>query len=285
MSRVYCSGTMSALKLQRPLVVFDLEATGLNSRLDRIVEIGLVKILPDGKQMIHTFRVNPEIPIPPEATAIHGISDRDVAECPTFDELAPKLLALLKDCDLAGFNVLQFDIPLLTEEFLRAQVRFDVSDRKVIDMQRIYHKKEPRDLAAAVRFFCKEELVGAHGAEADALAAAKVLEAQLDRYPDLPREVVELDAFCNPRDPDWADGGGRLKWVKGELTINFGQRRGVPVSTLVRQDPGYLRWIVRSDFPREMQELIRRSLDGETVKPESGAKRPTVGETKHEGGE
>jgi len=263
---------MFGLKLKRPLVIFDLEATGLNSRADRIVELSLLKIMPDGTRQVHTHRVNPEIPIPPDATRIHGITDQDVADCQTFDELAPKVLEILKDCDFAGFNVIQFDIPLLVEEFLRAQIRFDVSDRNVIDMQRIYHKKEPRDLSAALRFFCNETLEGAHGAEADTLAAAKVLEAQLVRYADLPRDISKLDAFCNPRDADWADSSGRLKWANGELAINFGKRKGVPVSTLVKQDPGYLRWILRGDFPRDTQDLVRRSLGGETVKPGAGGK-------------
>lgn len=262
---------MLAIKLDRPLAIFDIEATGLNSKTDRIVELSIVKLLPDGSREVRTFRVNPEMPIPAGATRIHGITDADVAGCPAFDQIAKDVHRLLDGCDLGGYNAIYYDIPMLMEEFLRAKIRFILDGRRIIDAQRIYHKKEPRDLSAAVAFFCNETLDGAHGAEADALATVKVLEAQLLRYPDLPRTAAELDEFCNPREPDWVDRSGRLKWEGGEAIINFGQKKGAAIRALVHDDPKYLRWILKSDFPRDMQEIIRKALeDGVYPAPETG---------------
>ena len=258
---------MLNLTLDRPLVVLDIEATGLNSRADRIVEICLVKIMPDDTREVHTHRVNPGIPIPPAAKAIHGISDEDVADSPSFDDLAPELFELLKDSDIGGYNVLGFDIPLLTEEFMRAKRIFDMDGRRVLDMQRIFHKKEPRDLSAALTFFCGEKLDGAHGAEADALATVKVLEGQLEKYTDLPRDVDKLDAFCSPKEKEWVDRAGRLKWVDGEITINFGKKKGSSLRVLVDNDKSYLKWILKSDFPRDTQAIVRDALDGEFPEP------------------
>ena len=254
---------MLRLTLERPLVVLDIEATGLNSRVDRIVEICLVKISPDGSRDVHTHRINPGIPIPPAVRAIHGISDEDVADCPSFDDLAPQLFKLLEDCDLSGYNVLGFDIPILVEEFMRAKRVFDLEGRRIVDMQRIYHKKEPRDLSAALAFFCNETLTGAHGAEADALASVKVLEGQLQKYTDLPGDIDQLDAFCNPRNTDWVDRTGRLSWVDNEITINFGKKKGASLRVLADSDKNYLKWILKSDFPRDTQAIVRNALNGE----------------------
>lgn len=229
--------------------------------MDRIIEICVVKLMPDGNRTVYTRRINPQIAIPAAASRIHGITSKDVADCPAFDQVAPDIFDLLKDCDLGGYNVLHFDIPLLTEEFLRARIRFDLDGRRVVDAQKIFHKKEPRDLAAAVAFFCGEKFNDAHGAEADALATLKVIEAQLERYPDLPSDMEGLDKFCNPRDPEWVDRLGRLKWEDGEVTINFGQKKGAKLRNLVKEDPKYLRWILRGDFPRDTQEVIRSALE------------------------
>ncbi|MEI6971930.1 MAG: 3'-5' exonuclease [bacterium] len=260
---------MTNLALTRPLAVLDIEATGLNARADRIVEICVVKMSPGGGQEVHTFRVNPEVPIPAEASAVHGITNVDVVDCPTFETIAPQLNALLADCDLSGYNAINFDIPMLAEEFLRARIRFNLDGRRIVDAQRIFHKKEPRDLLAALMFFCGEKLQGAHGAEADALATAKVLDAQLARYTDLPRTVEALDEFCNPRDPAWADRSGRLKWVGNEVVINFGQKKGMPLTALAKSDAKYLKWILRGDFPRDTQEIVQRVLDTGTIPPRS----------------
>ena len=252
---------MLDIKLKRPLAVFDIEATGLNSKTDRMVELCIVKLLPDGKREVHTFRINPEMPIPPPATRIHGISDADVAGCPTFEQLAKQVYQILDGCDLGGYNAINYDIPLLTEEFIRARIRFSLDGRHIVDAQRIYHKKEPRDLSAAVAFFCNETFENAHGAESDAMATVKVLEAQLRRYADLPRTTEALDEFCNPRDPDWVDRMGKLKWENNEVVVNFGQKRGIPIRTLVQNDPKYLKWIIKGDFPRDMQEVVRKALE------------------------
>lgn len=265
---------MITLELSRPLAVFDIEATGLNARSDRIVEICIVKIMPGGEHQVHTFRVNPEVPIPAEASAIHGIMNSDVADCPSFDQLAPKINEILADCDLGGYNVINFDIPMLVEEFMRARIRFNLDGRRIVDAQRIFHKKEPRDLPAAVSFFCKEQLEGAHGAEADALATVKVLDAQLKRYQDLPRSVEDLDNFCNPKDPTWADRSGRLKWSGNEVVINFGQKKGTPLTVLAKTDAKYLRWILRGDFPRDTQEIVQRVLDTGSLPARSQEPKP-----------
>ena len=261
---------MVNLELTRPLAIFDIEATGLNARADRIVEICIVKIFPDNRREVHVFRIDPEIPIPPESIAIHGITNADVVGCPTFDEIAPKINELLTDCDLGGFSAINFDIPLLTEEFMRARIRFSLDGRRIVDAQRIFHKKEPRDLTAAVQFFCNESLEGAHGAEADACATVKVLEAQLARYTDLPHNIDELDMFCNPKDPCWADRSGRLKWSGNEIVINFGLKKGTPLRLLARTDAKYLKWIIRGDFPRDTQDIVQRVLDTGTLPIQPG---------------
>jgi len=268
---------MVNLELTRPLAIFDIEATGLNARTDRIVEICIVKIFPDNRREVHVFRIDPEIPIPPESIAIHGITGADVVGCPTFDQIAPKINELLTDCDLGGFSAINFDIPLLTEEFMRARIRFSLDGRRIVDAQRIFHKKEPRDLTAAVQFFCNESLEGAHGAEADACATVKVLEAQLARYPDLPHNVDELDMFCNPKDPCWADRSGRLKWSGNEIVINFGLKKGTPLRLLAKTDAKYLKWIIRGDFPRDTQDIVQRVLDTGTLPVQPGqAQQPCV---------
>lgn len=258
---VYGPG-MTGIELDRPLVFFDIEATGLSARSDRIVEICLLEARVDGSRKCRTFRVNPGMPIPADATKIHGISDADVAACPSFEDIAPTLLDLLQDCDLAGYNILNFDIPLLIEEFLRARIRFSIDDRRIIDVQRIFHRKEPRDLTAALKFYCNESLKDAHGAEADAIATERAFEGQLKMYQDLPRTVKELDLFCNPREPDWVDRTGRLKWDGDEILINFGKKKGKSLRELVKTDPNYLKWIIRSEFPRDMQEVVRNAIDG-----------------------
>lgn len=261
----------SNLKLDRPLVIFDIEATGTSARLDRIVELCLVRLLPDGTREVHTYRINPEMKIPEEAAAIHGITDDDVKDCPTFDQVAKNVLAIIADADLGGYNAVNFDIPMLVEEFLRAKIKFDVTGHRIVDAQRIFHKKEPRDLTAAVKFFCNEALDNAHGAEADALATVKVLEAELERYKDLPHDVASLDEFCNPRDPSWADRSGKLKWVNGELVINFGKKQGTSVAVLSRMEPSFLKWILKGDFPRDTQDIVKNALDGKLPDPPAKA--------------
>ena len=258
---------MLKLKLDRPLAVFDIEATGLNPRADRIVELAIVLLMPDRSRASRVFRINPGLPIPAGATAIHGITDADVATCPPFVAVADDVLRVLEGADLCGYNILRFDIPLLVEEFLRCGKTFDMSGRRIVDAQRIFHKREPRDLTAALAFYCGEMHLNAHGASADVDATIRVLEGQLERYSDLPRNLDELDEYCNPRDPSWVDTTGKLRWHQGEIVVNFGRKKDTPLRELVAEDPGFVKWMLRSDFPRDVQDILRNTLQGKWPKP------------------
>jgi DNA polymerase-3 subunit epsilon len=255
---------MPILNQKRPLAFIDIESTGANPRQDRVIELAIIKIMPDGSRAKHVFRCNPGIIIPAEAEAIHHISNADVTDAPLFPDIAPKVFEILGNCDLAGFGIMRFDIPLLTEEFARSGFSFPADDCRVVDAQQIYHKKEPRDLSAALAFFCGEEHVNAHGAEADALAAIKVLEAQLKKYQDLPQTLDELSRLCVPkRDATWADKNGKLKWVNGEITINFGvQYKGQKLRDLALNNTKFLKWILKSDFPCDTKQIVCDALAG-----------------------
>ncbi len=250
------------LALERPLVFFDLETTGVNVGSDRIVEIAAVKFLPRGGSKEFHHRVNPEMPIPADATRVHGITDADVALEPTFRQLAPRLLDFIGDADLSGFNVRRFDLPMLLEEFRRVDVPFDVEGRHVVDVLTIYHMREPRDLSAALRFYCDREHSGAHGALADVLATAEVFAAQLDRYADLPRELSTLERVVHPRNPSWVDDDGKFIWQDGEAVISFGKHRGTSLRTLVRKQREYLDWMMMGNFPASAKAVIREALHG-----------------------
>lgn len=267
--KFYTPCVMLTLHPKRPLAFIDIESTGANPRQDRIIELAIVKLPPDGAREKHVFRCNPGIPIPPEAQAIHHISNAEVAECPLFSEIAEKIFGLFKDCDLAGFGIVRFDVLLLTEEFARAGFSFPAADCRMIDAQRIFHKKEPRDLSAALSFYCGEEHVNAHGAEADTLATIKVLEAQLEKYPDLPRDIEALSDYCAPkRDMNWADKTGKLKWVNGEIVINFGvQYTGRKLHDMARNNAKFLKWILKSDFPYDTKQIVADALEGKFPAP------------------
>lgn len=252
------------LQLERPLVAFDLETTGLDVERDRIVELSFVKLLPDGGRETRTRRIHPTIPIPAEATAVHGIGDADVADCPKFAQVANSLHGWLADCDLAGFNIEKFDLRLLAAEFKRVQLEFPLAGTRFIDAFRIYAQREPRDLSAAVRYYCGRELVGAHGAEADTLATVDVLLAQLERYPDLPLDVQGLHDVCHPRDPRWVDDTGKLQWrPDGEVVVTFGKHRGRTLRELVAAEADYLRWMLGGDFPLQVKEILGAALRGQ----------------------
>jgi DNA polymerase-3 subunit epsilon len=252
-----------ALKLDRPLVVFDTETTGTNPRSDRIVEIACLKIHPDGRREQWVRRLNPRMPIPPASTAIHGIGDADVKDAPTFKAVAPELARFLEGCDLAGYNISGFDLPVLRTAFLQAGVPFDVADRRLVDAQRIFFAKEPRHLSAAARFYCRVEHEGAHGALADAEMTLKVLAGQLSRYDELPRSVNELhELYCAGLDQD-VDPEGRIRLVKGEPTVNFGKNRGRTLKDISREEPGFLRWILKGDFSQPVKDLARKYLPPE----------------------
>jgi DNA polymerase-3 subunit epsilon len=243
------------LNLHRPIAFLDLETTGVSIGSDRIVEISIFKILPDKTSQSETMRINPTIPIPAETSAIHGIYDKDVKDCPTFKELAPKLLAILDPCDLAGYNSNKFDIPLLVEEFLRVEVDFDMQNRKCIDVQNIFHKMEQRTLSAAYRFYCQKELENAHTAEADVRATYEVLEAQLEKYSSLSHDVGALHTFSSANDN--VDLAGRIvRDKKGVEVFNFGKHKGKPVLDVFKNEPSYYNWMMDGDFPLSTKRVL-----------------------------
>lgn len=246
------------LNLKNPLVFFDLETTGINITKDRIVEISLLKVHPNGKEEIKSRRINPEMPISAQATAIHGITDDDVKDCPTFKQVAKSLADILEGCDLAGFNSSRFDVPMLSEEFLRAGVNFDLSKRKFVDVQIIFHKKEQRTLEAAYKFYCDKELQNAHSAEADVLATYEVLKSQLDHYPDLENDVAflskEYSSFNNN-----VDFAGRIILdEKGVEVFNFGKHKGKPVTQVLCDEPCYYSWMMDGDFPLNTKQVLTK---------------------------
>ena len=245
------------LKLTRPLVFFDLETTGTNITHDRIVEISIVKLMPDGTVVERSRRLNPEMPIPAEATAVHHITDDDVAGEPTFRQVAASLSKLLQGCDIAGFHSNRFDIPLLDQEFHRAGVDFDLNGVRFVDVQTIYHKKEPRTLVAAYRYYCGKELEEAHSALADTRATMEVLMAQLDVYDDLPVELDGLSEFANPnRNVDLL---GRLIYDDNKReVINFGKYKGRLAEEVLASDPGYYNWIMQGDFAQNTKNAFTR---------------------------
>ena len=255
------------LKLDRPLVVFDIESTGTTPRKDRIIELAAVKLMPDGTEISKCWLMNPGVKIPPETTKIHGITDEIVKDCPTFADKADEIFAFFEGCDLSGFNADRFDIPCLEEEFARVGKNFAPSSRRHVDVQRIYHRMEPRDLSAAVRFYLGRDHTGAHGAEADARATLEVLKAQMEKYPGLPQTVGEMDEYLVPHDPLNADRYGMLRWKDGELTINFGKKKGESLRKLMLNEPNYLRWIVKGDFDTEVKAIVRDLMENGRLPP------------------
>lgn len=245
------------LRLQRPIIFFDLETTGTNITHDRIVEISIIKVLPSGEEQERTRRINPEMPIPAEATAIHHITDADVANEPTFRQLAKSLAEIFADCDIAGFNSNRFDIPLLLEEFHRAGIVLDLSKTRFVDVQTIYHKMEPRNLSAAYKYYCGQDLEAAHSANADTRATLEVLKAQLDKYPELTNDVKALSEFsCHNRDVDFA---GRLIYNDANKeVINFGKYKGQLAEDVLRRDPGYYSWVQQGDFQQNTKDAFAR---------------------------
>ena len=253
---------MSGLVLQRPLAVFDIESTGTDVQQDRIVELAIVKLLTDGSRQTKAWLVNPGVPIPPEVTAIHGITDADVADKPLFKDIAGIIATELDGCDVGGYNVVRFDIPMLEAEFRRAKFTFSFEGCRIVDAQRIFHIKEPRDLSAAVVFFCGKRHDNAHGAEADAEATLDVIEGQLVKYPDLPHDIEGLDVFCAAKNPDWVDRAGRFRWSGGEIVVNFGSKKGQRLKELIETRSSFLGWILTNNFPADTKELIRKAMEG-----------------------
>jgi DNA polymerase-3 subunit epsilon len=251
------------LVLERPLVFFDIESTGTNPYRDRIVEIAVIKVMPDGSRQDVVRRINPSMPIPAGASAVHGIYDADVADCPTFDVIAHNLYNYLDGCDLAGYNIVKFDVPMLQEEFKRCNLELNMRDRKLIDVFNIFCRLYPRTLSAAYEFFCGGNLEDAHSALADTDATVAVLLGQLAKHPELPREIAGLAAFSSARDADFVDSEGRLKFSGDEVVINFGKNSGRRLRDLANEDPGFLRWMLRSDFSEDVKNIIKNALAGE----------------------
>ncbi len=252
------------LPLERPLVVFDIEATGPLPEHDRIIELSLGRVRPDGRATFHEWLINPGVPIPAESSAVHHILDADVANAPRFEAVAADIAATFDGCDVAGFNLKRYDIRILAAEFARCGLASPLSDTtRVIDAYRIFVQNEPRDLAAAVAFYCPDSGgFNAHRAGADVEATARVLLAQLARYPGLPGDVAGLHAYCDPRDPSWIDEQGKIVWRDGEARIGFGKHAGRALRELSRNEPGLLQWILARDFPADVKQIVADALDG-----------------------
>ncbi|MCF6350230.1 MAG: 3'-5' exonuclease [Flavobacteriaceae bacterium] len=245
------------LNLKKPIVFFDLETTGINIAKDRVVEISILKILPNGNKESKTWLVNPEMEIPKEAVDIHHITNERVVTEPTFNELAPEISKMIEGCDLAGFNSNRFDIPLLAEEMLRAKVDFTMKDRLAIDVQTIFHKKEQRTLTAGYKFYCDKDLTDAHSAKADTLATYEILLAQLEKYDDLENDIFTLSEYSqHSKRADFA--GFILLNDKGEEVFSFGKYKGQKVTAVFKENKGYYNWIQNADFPRYTKKILKQ---------------------------
>ncbi|MBN1690955.1 MAG: 3'-5' exonuclease [Dehalococcoidia bacterium] len=252
------------LKLERPLAFLDLETTGTNAYIDRIVELSIVKIDQDGKTDYIGHKINPTIPIPAEATKVHKITDADVANEPTFPFYAESIFHFLVGCDIAGFNVIKFDLPLLVEEFKRANIDFSYRNLQIVDCQVLYHLMEPRNLEAAYLKYCGKVMANAHNAECDAIASAEILDGQLDMYPNLPRDVPGLHVICNKKNDNYIDPDGKFILVNGEVICNFGKKHyGRKLNDIIIDDSEYLKWILSTDsFSPYVKKIVHKALYG-----------------------
>ncbi len=250
------------LQLVKPIVVIDLETTGISLCADRIIEIAIIKIMPDGKRLVKRKLLNPEIPIPPSSSEIHGITDEMVKDAPTFKQVANEIRQFIDNADLAGYNSNRFDIPMLVEEFLRASLDFDLDSRKLIDVQKIFHTQEPRTLSAAYKFYCNGVLENAHSAEADASATYEVLLSQIERYPQL-GETVDSILKCIGED-NMVDCARRMIMENGREVFNFGKHKGRVVAEVLKAEPQYYDWMMKGDFPlhtkQKLTEVFNRMM-------------------------
>jgi DNA polymerase III subunit epsilon len=250
------------LELSKPLAFFDLETTGTNVSSDRIVEIGIVKLMPNGDRLTYSKRVNPGITIPPESSAIHGIYDADVEQSPRFEDIVVEIETFIADADLAGYNSNKFDIPVLAEEMMRAGSDFNIADRRFIDVQNIFHKMEQRTLAAAYQFYCKKDIENAHNALADTEATFEVFLAQLERYAELKPEINFLADFSRAGNLNLLDFAGRLAVdEKGEAIYNFGKHKGKSIREVAKIEPGYYGWMMDADFPLYTKKCLKAEMD------------------------
>ncbi len=250
------------LKLTRPIAFIDLETTGINITTDRIVELAIVKISPDGSKLVKRKLVNPLMPIPESSSAIHGITDEMVKDAPSFKQISNEVKQFIEGADLGGYNSNRFDIPMLLEEFLRAGIEYSVDGKRLVDVQKIFHMMEQRTLSAAYKFYCSKTLEGAHGAEADATATWEVLEAQLERYPQIGDSVESIVKFTG--EDDIVDFARRFVKDKGIEVFNFGKHKGKPVAQVLREEPQYYDWMMKGDFPintkQKLTEILNKTL-------------------------
>lgn len=250
------------LQLTRPIAFIDLETTGVNISIDRIVEIAIVKILPDGTQQVKRKLINPMIPIPKGSSDIHGITDEMVKDAPTFKDAANELKQFMDNCDMGGYNSNRFDVPMLIEEFLRIGMEFSIEGRKLVDVQKVFHMMEQRTLSAAYKFYCQKTLEGAHSAEVDASATWEILEAQVDRYPQIGATVESIVKFTG--EDDIVDFARRFVKEKGIEVFNFGKHKGKPVTQVLKEEPQYYDWMMKGDFAmntkQKLTEILNRTL-------------------------
>ena len=243
------------IQLHKPIVFFDLETTGVNITTDRIVELSVVKVFPNGEEMRKTYRINPGMPIPPQSTAVHGISDADVADCPKFKQVAKELVKIFEDADIAGYNSNKFDVPLLAEEFIRADVDFDLKKRNFVDVMSIFMKKEPRNLSAAYKFYCNGDLENAHSANADTEAIYEVFKAQLERYNDIGNDISEIAKFSTYNSN--ADFMGRFVYnLDHQVVVNFGKYKGLLLTDVFKKDSAYYDWMIKGEFPLYTKKVL-----------------------------
>ncbi len=250
------------LQLQRPLAFIDLETTGINIGTDRIIEIAIVKILPDGNRQVKRKLINPQMPVPPSSTEIHGITDEMLKDAPSFKQVANEIKQFLENCDLGGYNSNRFDIPILFEEFLRSGLNFSIEGRKMIDVQKIFHLMEQRTLSAAYKFYCHKSLEGAHSAEIDAIATSEILEAQIERYPEIGNNLESIVKFTG--EDDLVDFARRFIKINGVEIFNFGKHKGKPVTEVLKTEPQYYDWMMKGDFAmhtkQKLTEILNRTL-------------------------
>lgn len=246
--------TIMNIELQRPLAFIDLETTGINLGSDRIVEIAIVKIMPDGSKLVKRKLINPEKPIPPQTTEIHGITNEMVKDAPTFRQAANEIKQFLDNCDISGYNSNKFDIPLLVEEFLRVEQDFKIDSRRLLDVQKIFHMMEPRTLSAAVKFYCDKELTDAHSAEADATATWEVLDAQLAKYPQLGNNLESI--FKVIGEEEVVDFARRMVVIEGKIVFNFGKHKGKEVEKVLMHERSYYDWMMQGDFPMHTKKKL-----------------------------
>ena len=250
------------IQLTRPIAFIDLETTGINITTDRIVELAIVKISQDGTKQVKRKLINPLMPIPASSSAIHGITDEMVKDAPSFKQVANEIKQFLEGCDLGGYNSNRFDIPMLLEEFLRVGIEYTVDGKKLVDVQKIFHMMEQRTLSAAYKFYCGKTLEGAHGAEADASATWEVLEAQLERYPQIGDSVESIVKFTG--EDDIVDFARRFIKDKGVEVFNFGKHKGKPVAQVLKEEPQYYDWMMKGDFPintkQKLTEMLNKTL-------------------------